>query len=47
MRKNEMDGACGSYGGEQITEVKSFLEDLNVDWRIVLKWSLKKSVGSA
>jgi hypothetical protein len=27
------------------TQGKSQLEDLGVDWRIMLKWILKKSVG--
>jgi hypothetical protein len=45
-----MGGACGTYGGQwrclqgfggEIGGKKDYLEDLSVDWRIILKWIFK------
>jgi hypothetical protein len=48
---NEMDGTCGTYGGqetsmqrsdEETPKVRGHLEDLDIDESIILKWILKK-----
>ena len=50
IKKNEMDRACGTYGGkerciqglgEDLME-KEHLEDLGEDRRLILKWIFKK-----
>jgi hypothetical protein len=48
---NEMDGTCGTYGGqessmecsyEETPKERGHLEDLDIDRSIILKWILKK-----
>ena len=53
IEKNEMGGACLTYGGEQRgiqvlvgkPEGKSHLEDPGVDGRSILRWILRKWNG--
>jgi hypothetical protein len=50
MKRNKMVGACGSSGGEETCvqvlvgkpELRSYLEDLREDGKIILKLTLKK-----
>jgi hypothetical protein len=48
MKKNELGGACRTYGEEEI-HIQGFdgdhMEDLHVGERIILKWMLKKWNG--
>jgi hypothetical protein len=51
MKKNEMGGACSTYGGEKM-RIQDFgrenlrerhhLEDPGVDGRIILRWIFRK-----
>jgi hypothetical protein len=55
IKKNDMGGACGTYGGEgmciKCRELlgnlgkRSHSEDLSVDERLILEWVSKKSVA--
>jgi hypothetical protein len=56
MKKNEMDGACGTYGGtgEVYTEFwwgdlreRDHLEGLDVDGSVILKWVFREWDGRA
>ena len=50
IEKNEMGGTCGTYGGRERCaqgfgagpEGKKPLGDQDVDWRIILRWILRK-----
>jgi hypothetical protein len=48
MKKNEMGGACGTYGRERTgfwwgnLNERDHLEELGVDGRIILKFVCKK-----
>jgi hypothetical protein len=48
MEKNEMGGSCSAYGGKfwwgNVTE-RDYVENLGVDWRIILKWIFKNWNG--
>jgi hypothetical protein len=51
IKRNEMSGACGTYerqerciqgmGGRNLKE-RDYLEDLDVDMMIILKWNFRK-----
>jgi hypothetical protein len=49
--KNEMEGACGTYGGQQRCiqgfDGKRQLERPRRRWEVILKLSLKKWEGKA
>ena len=49
IEKNEMGGACSTYGGEEYTgfwwgtlKERDHLEGPDVDVRIILKWIFRK-----
>jgi len=50
IKKNEMGSACGMYGNRKFayrvlveqTDGKRHLEDLDIDWGIILKFVFKK-----
>jgi len=41
--KNEVGGVCSTYGGEERGNLRgrNDLENLGLDWRIILKWIFK------
>ena len=54
VRRNEIGGACGTYGGNERCiqgfggrnlKERDHLEDLSVDMRVILKRILKKEDG--
>ena len=55
IKKNEIGGACSTYGGQEVhTEIwwrdlkeRDRSEDVGVDGRVILKWTFKKSDGEA
>ena len=47
IKKHEIGGSCSEYGGEVHTDSwwgnlkeREHVEDLRVEWRIILKWKL-------
>ena len=41
MKKNEMGGACSTYGGDE-RHIQGFGGDPGVDGRIILRWIFGK-----